>query len=1410
VIADGSGSERRFQPDRRGGFFDQPGDHGMLIAGPGGTFTLHELNGLVTAFRADGKIDYVQDTNNNRITAGYTGDLLTSLTHSSGQTLQFAYNAGRIIRVTDPVGRATTYTYDATNEHLVTVTTFDSRMTTYTYSLGAGAASDHALASIASPGGTHDFFTYDAQGRLKETRRDGGSQDIVYTYGPAGTVATTDAMGGTTTYSIDHRGLVVKVDDPLHRDTLLSYDENLNLTQVTDPGGQFYHYRYDAGMLIGSTDPLGHTNSFTYAGPFGRQASVTDANGNLTQYGYDANGNPISTTYADGSIERLTYDALGNPTTLTNRRDHVTQYAYDTSGRLLSKTFADGSQVTYHYDPRGNLTSTTDTQGTTTLTYDANDQLMQIAYPGGRFLHYTYDAAGRRTQMVDQDGFTVNYTYDAVGMLARLTDSTGKAIITYTYDAVGRLRREDKGNGTFTTYEYDLAGELMHLVNHAPDGSVSSRFDYTYDNLGQRATMTTLDGQWTYTYDDIGQLMHAVFVSNNPAAAPNQDLQYSYDAAGNRTQTIINGATTMYVSNNLNQYTTIGTSHLHYDADGNLISQTDGSGTSTYTYNDESRLTGGVIPDGSRWSYQYDAIGNRISTTFNGQQTNYLVDPVGLGSVVGQYNASGGLVAHYTQGLGLISRIDSTGAAAYYDFDGIGSTAGLSGPAGTYINHYSYLPFGEQFTSSVTVANPFTYIGQLGVMQDGNGLAFMRARSYTSANGRFISVDPLRILLPNWYAYAGNNPLSLIDPLGLESGGTEEECPPGLGFKQRQDILTNPINTSGEIGGDPQRAGEVMQRCMNGIKHDLHDVGDGMAPIPVGPPIPNPIGQPTPGTGIWSARKVIRKLLGPGGGGGGCSCTHVPSPAPVPQPPAGPPVPPTKPGSGGQSRPVSSFDPNHKIGPAGFGPAGFVAPAGTFSYRIDFENEAAATAPAQVVTVTDPLDPNLDWSTFLLTEVGFGDTNIQIPADSQHFQTTVPMTFNGQTLQVQIELGLNALTGRVTATFQSINPRTQLPPDVLTGFLPPENGTGRGMGYFSYTVSPKANLPTGTQIRNVASITFDANLPITTDQVDPHDPSKGIDPAKQDLNTIDAGPPTSSVNPLPAASRPSFTVTWSGADDSGGSGIASFDVFVSDNEGPFTPFQQSTTQTTATFAGKAGHTYGFYSVATDNVGHHQAIPAGAQATTSIPNLSRNGQFVAQAYQDLLGRPVDDGGLAFWTTQLDQGAPRAAVASALDHSAEYFATIIRPAYQQFLGRPPDDGGLAYWINQMAQGLTDEQLQAAFIGSPEFYNHSGGTDKAWVDAMYQNLLGRAPDPGGENYWIGQLAAGAGRGAVAYGFAASLERETTRVQEDYQKYLGRKGSDADVSFWVNLFKQSVTNEDVITGFVASAEYFNEHTGP
>jgi hypothetical protein len=177
------------------------------------------------------------------------------------------------------------------------------------------------------------------------------------------------------------------------------------------------------------------------------------------------------------------------------------------------------------------------------------------------------------------------------------------------------------------------------------------------------------------------------------------------------------------------------------------------------------------------------------------------------------------------------------------------------------------------------------------------------------------------------------------------------------------------------------------------------------------------------------------------------------------------------------------------------------------------------------------------------------------------------------------------MTGLVTWTFTSLDPKTlDLPMNPLSGFLPPNTNAPEGQGFVTYTVNPRAGLATGTRINAQATVVFDTNAPIQT---------------AQQFNTIDSSPPTSAVNPLPATTpSTSFPISWSGTDGAG-SGIASFNVYVSDDGAPVQPFLTGTTETSTTFAGQAGHTYAFYSVAIDNVGLVQPTPTAAQAATHI-------------------------------------------------------------------------------------------------------------------------------------------------------------------------------------------------------------------
>jgi hypothetical protein len=280
------------------------------------------------------------------------------------------------------------------------------------------------------------------------------------------------------------------------------------------------------------------------------------------------------------------------------------------------------------------------------------------------------------------------------------------------------------------------------------------------------------------------------------------------------------------------------------------------------------------------------------------------------------------------------------------------------------------------------------------------------------------------------------------------------------------------------------------------------------------------------------------------------------------------------------------MDPNDKLGPAGFGEAGFIRSSNTLSYQVFFENEAAATAPARRVLVTDTLDPNLDLDSLSLTEIDFANQTIAIPPGLDQYETTVPVIANGTPILVQVTAGLDRDTRQLTLTMDAIDPATgTFPDDPLTGLLYPEDGTARGMGSISYTISPLANLPSGTVIQDRAQIIFDYNDPINTPLVH---------------NTLDATPPTSSVSALPATTTdPNLTISWSGQDEVGGSGIATYDVFASVDGGAYFAIMTGTTETTHTFAVTPGHKYAFYSVATDQVGHVEAPPASPDAVTTV-------------------------------------------------------------------------------------------------------------------------------------------------------------------------------------------------------------------
>lgn len=284
---------------------------------------------------------------------------------------------------------------------------------------------------------------------------------------------------------------------------------------------------------------------------------------------------------------------------------------------------------------------------------------------------------------------------------------------------------------------------------------------------------------------------------------------------------------------------------------------------------------------------------------------------------------------------------------------------------------------------------------------------------------------------------------------------------------------------------------------------------------------------------------------------------------------------------------VRSMDPNEKA-TVGLSENGFIRGEPPIAYTIFFENDpnAGATAPVQELLITDALPVQLDWSTFELAAISFGNQAITFPAGQSAFEGSAGIPRDPY--PVRVDIALNPTSGLVTWLIRSWDEATQdLPLDPLAGFLPVNDATGRGQGSVSFRVKPVPNLANGTVIYNQATITFD--------------PTYGVNPPIRTAtvrNTIDLQAPTSRVAALPATSPGRMTVAWSGS-DANGSGVASYDVYAAVDRGPYLPWRQATAESNAVFVGELGRTYSFFSIARDRVGNVEPLKTAAEAQTTV-------------------------------------------------------------------------------------------------------------------------------------------------------------------------------------------------------------------
>ena len=454
----------------------------------------------------------------------------------------------------------------------------------------------------------------------------------------------------------------------------------------------------------------------------------------------------------------------GNLLTTQDPLNQVTTITYDNMDRLKTRKDALNRQETYQYDPAGNLVQFTDRKNQqTTFQYDALNRRTTATYPDAT-VTFTYDSVGRLARALDSLAGAIEFTYDLLDRLIK--ELTPQGVMNYGYDALRRRTTMTANGQQPVMYSYDAASRLTQVAQ----GSLSVGLGY--DAAGRRTSLTYPNGtNTTYSYDNASRLTN--ILHNGPAGVI-EGLSYVYDAAGNRISlTRTNGTATLlpqavqaaYDAANEQIQFNAGSPNQTFDANGNLMSQTDASGTTTYTWDARNRLVAITGPSFSA-SFTYDALGRRISKMVNGVTTQYLYNGNDIVVEIG----GGAVGATYLRGLNIdepFVRQASTGNE-YYHSDALGSTLALTPNAGASAISYGYEAFGKT-TVTGNSPNPLQYTGR---ENDGTGLYFYRARYYSQTFGRFISEDPLGLYggHTNLYTYALNSPVVARDPLGL--------CPP--------------------------------------------------------------------------------------------------------------------------------------------------------------------------------------------------------------------------------------------------------------------------------------------------------------------------------------------------------------------------------------------------------------------------------------------------------------------------------------------------------------------------------------------------------------------------------------------------------------------------------------------------------
>ncbi len=596
-----------------------------------------------------------------------------------------------------------------------------------------------------------------------------------FAYNGAGDLITlTDGNGHPTSWGYDQFGRVTnKVDASGVTNFVYQYDADNRLTNRWTPAKGTTVYRFDAVGNLTNVDYSGgtvYTPSLSFAyDALNRSTNMVDGVG-TTAYSYDAAGQLLSEAgpWADDDTVSYTYaNRLRTVLNLSQPSDSWAQsYGYDTARRLTSVSSSAGA-FGYQYFGSGSSTLVSrlalPNGAYITNSFDSVARLLstKLLNSSSSILDsesYSYNQASQRTAETNTTGDFRNYTYDNEG---ELTSAIGK-------EAGGTTNRWQEQNG----YAYDAAGNLNYRTNNGLLGafSVNNLNELTTETNGGRLTVagTTTTPATSVTVNTSNAALYA----DSTFASTNQPW-----VNGANTYTAIAQDSYGRTSSNSVTVNLQATNSYSYDLNGNLLSDTNRN----FAYDDENQLTSVWVTNIWREDFVYDGkFRRRIEKDFAWQsgtwiQTNEIRFIYDGNSVIEERNGSNIPQVTYTRsGSTLLARTDygqeipGAPTTAYYYLDGNANVMMLIYANQIVAAKYLYGPFGETLSLSGPLAPFNTYRFASKEWSDRAGIYYFGRRYYDPILIRFLNRDPLAEQGGiNLYAYVGNNPINIIDPLGL-------------------------------------------------------------------------------------------------------------------------------------------------------------------------------------------------------------------------------------------------------------------------------------------------------------------------------------------------------------------------------------------------------------------------------------------------------------------------------------------------------------------------------------------------------------------------------------------------------------------------------------------------------------------